>query len=178
MRVCNSGIPRFHFATRLLGIDQRGALVRILLRQNAGHWRGRELRIGHIALQVAKSQLLGFNLNMQHLHARLFIRPDLEILQDVEHFKRPDSLPVGWQLGDLPAAIIGRDRLHPFGVICAKIGARYGSTERARSLEQRFTHRTIVESPRAQFGDQTKRVAKLWIAEDFAGPRSASIRQI
>src|SRR5579872_403782 len=99
-------------------------------------------------------------------------------LHDVEHFQSGQTLAIWRQFVNGPAAIGGRNRVHPFCGIFGKIFFRMRSAMPARGLYNAFGKLALVEGVAAALSDQAKRASQVWIAEDLSDGWGAVVRKI
>src|SRR5215210_3331801 len=128
-------------------------------------------------VQVLEGQLLGLDLEVDAVCARGFHRGQLEPFKDVEHFEGRDPLARGWDLVDLDAPVVGRDRLHEGRLVGCEILLREVTAGLLRGAGDARRYLVLVESVGASFGDGRERGRKVYLGEDLSCGRSPAFRQ-
>ena len=149
-----------------------------ILRKQLGHGNVAVVRIADIAQQVGVGEFLGFDHHVQSFGAVVAILRQRKSFHHVEHLKRRDSLSVGRQFRDGPAAIVGGDRLDPLGLEVGQVGGRPFNAIFLGFADQRLRRWTFVETIASMRCDQAQRGCQVAIAENFANFRRAAVRQI
>ena len=109
---------------RAFHVDQLGPAGQIAVVQ---HLLGRHAhagRLGHIFVDIGKSQLDRFDLQVLRIGAVHRQLGDVEVLQDAQRDQRRDALAVGRDLMQRVAAIVLADRLDPFGLVGGEVARR------------------------------------------------------
>ena len=154
-----SGLPGFGLQAAFCRSISAARFGGVLLRDQLGRGHGPEARIAEVALQVGIGQLLRLDLPVQRLGAGGRIVRQRHRLHDVEHLERGHALAVRRQFVDLPAAIVGGDRLHPFGAEFAQIGRRHDAAQAVEGAQNRLGDGAAIVGVGAAGGHQ---VAAPW----------------
>ena len=114
-------IARRDVDRRLVEVDSRSLLRRVLLRDQFTGREPTERGIGVELRSVGERELLRFRKQMDVLGTLRPHRLQVEAFQDVEHLQRGDPLSIGRQLPHGVPAIRGRDRIEPVALVFGEV---------------------------------------------------------
>ena len=106
---------------------------------------GRRRGIANPGVAIGEGDPLGLDQQMQIGGGVVAERLQIVALENVEHLERHDALGVGRQLQDLVAAIRGRERLDPVGMIRSKIRGGDEAAALLKIVGDRLADRPTVE---------------------------------
>ena len=127
-----------------------------------------EVRIGVVARAIFVGEALGFDLRVKRCGGLESHAAEIEIFGDVEKLESGEALRVGGHGVDVEAAIVGDERIEPFGVLFAKIGARDPAADAFEIGFDRLRDGAVVVSVAAALGDHFVSAREIGIAEDVA----------
>jgi hypothetical protein len=97
-----------------------------------------------VEAQVGVGQLHGFDA-LVHLVGVVRAAGSRRLgLHDVEHLQHGDTLAVGRQLENAPAAVIGGDRLHPLGRESGQVLGGHGAAQPLRRFQNRRSDFALI----------------------------------
>ncbi len=152
----------------MIHVDQLGAFGGVLFREHSADGHFGFLRVAGIAKNVRVRKLFGFDLNVQGAHRIQAKFSDVELLHEIEHFKRANALQIRRQLVDGPTAVRRGDGLDPFA---GKIGKILGGERAAVARGKRqktLRDFSAIESVAATLRNLAQRPGKVGVAEDFS----------
>ena len=174
----SSGLPGGTSIGGRLQVDQLGPLCGILLRDQLRDRQLAERRIGVELGPIGKGQLLGLDEQVKPLGTAGAHPADIVRLDQVEHLQGGDALAVGRQFPDVVAAVVGRDRLDPFGRVIGQVLERHVAAVRLGIVDDLPGDLAAVERRRAVLGDRAIARRQVGIAEDLAFGRRMAVDQI
>ena len=96
------------------------------------------------------------------------VATQVKAFQQVERHQNRDAVPVGRQLADIIAAVIDRDRLHPFRIIFAEILCAEIAVGTLRKSDNFFCQRTAVKTFRLGRADLPQGIRHIGVAKHLA----------
>ena len=159
-------------------IDQLAALVGIGVRQQTFHRHMRECRIGIPFGEVFVGQALGLEHRRQRVGRARAHLLQIVAFEDLQHLQNRRALAVGRQFVHVIAAIVDRERRHPFAVMRREILVAQIAADALEISVDRVRDLAFVERVAAALGDQRISVREIGIAEDFAFFRRVTARRI
>ena len=127
-----------------------------------------EVRIGVVARAIFVGEALGFDLRVKRCGGLEAHAAEIEIFGDVEKLQRGEALRVGGHGVDVDAAIVGDERIEPFGVLFAEVGAGEPAADALEVGFDGLRDGAVVVSVAAAFGDHFVGAREIGIAEDVA----------
>ena len=152
----------------------------ILLREQRRHRQFLPAWLPDVAREVRVGQFLGFDHGVERLRraeAKVFLS-QREILQNVQHLQRGNSLPVRRQLVHGPVVVGRREGLDPFGGKFGKVLRGHRPVMAFHGLEDFLRDFALVECVAAVLRDLPQRPRQIHIAKNFADLRSVILDQV
>ena len=152
----------------------------ILLREQRCHRQFLPAWLPDVTREVRVGQFLGLDHGVERLRraeAEVFF-PHREILQNVQHLQRGNSLPVRRQLVHGPVVVGRRDGLDPLGRIFGKVLRGHRPVMAFHGLEDFLRDFALVECVAAVLRDLPQRPRQIHIAKNFADLRSVILDQV
>ena len=112
----------------LLHVNEIGAALQIRWVKHLRRCDFHVAWIGHIAVNVGKGQLHGFNLQMLRIDAIDFHAANVEVFQNTQSDEGRYALAIGRNFMQGVATVILRNGLYPFRAVCRQILQRHGAT--------------------------------------------------
>ena len=132
----------------------------------------REMRIRVMAGAILVSQALGLGLRMDRVGGLETHSAQIEILENVEHLKRCESLRIGPHRIDVHATVSGDQRFNPFACVRAKILARQPAADAPEVGVDDARDRALMERVAAALGNRAIGAREVRISKRCL-PRSA-----
>ncbi len=123
------------------------------------------MRVGVVAGAVLVGEALGLDLEVVGERRLEAGAAHVEPLEHVEHLQRGDALGVGAERVDVDAAIVGRLRLDPFGMVGGEVGAGQPAADALEIALDRVGDWPVVERVAAALGDHPVGAGEVGIAE-------------
>ena len=98
-------------------------------------------------------------------------------LDDVQHLERGKSLPGRWELVDVVAVIVGRNRLHPLRLVLGQVVELHDAAERAGFRDDGPGDVALVESVAPFLLQQAERARHVGLSEDAVERRRVAVGQ-
>ena len=146
--------------------DELSPLPCVILRVQPVDGNLRKMRVRVVTRAVFIRQTLGLDLHMQRLGGLEAHLAHVELLDDVEHLQRRETLGVRTHTVDVHAAVVGHQRLHPFRVVLAEVFGRQPAADALEVGVYGPGDRAVVEGVAAAFGDHSIGAGQVGVAED------------
>ena len=145
----------------------------ISLRRSAGVFLGDEPLhgllekggVGVVFRAVGPGEFLGLDHGVKGLRGLEAHRLEVEAFEDVEDLQGRDALGVAGEFVHVVAAITGRDRVHPFGMVRGEIGLAQIAAVGLHEGVDLVRDLAVVETVAALFGDDVERMREAGILE-------------
>src|SRR5215211_2193081 len=137
----------------------------------------RPVGISDLRVEILEGELLGLDLEVDAVRAYRVQSTHIEPFEDVEHLEGGDALSRRRYLVDLDAPVVGRDGIHPGGLVLGEVLLREVPARFLRSARDAPGYLPVVEGVGPALGDGGEGGRQVRLQEDLSGPRRSALQQ-
>ena len=159
-------------------LDELGSFGRVGLRVEPLDWDLGEVGIGVVAGAVFVGETLGFDLYMERLSGLEAHAAEIEVFGDVQELEGGQALGVCGHAVDVDSAVVGDERVAPFGVLFAEVFDGHPSADALEVGFDRLGDGAVVVGVAAAFGDHAVGAGKIGVASYIAFVRCGAAGRV